>query len=107
MKYTKDLALILPISLLITGCATDIAVTPKAATIQVHTQVSTLLSNCKNLGAVTGVGDNFDYYIASAQAKNQIREASSDKGADTVVILNTDRGDGLKLIMQGTALRCY
>ena len=86
------------------GCASTIS--PKAAKVQVHTQMSTLLSNCKNLAPVSATSRAFGYEEAWATAKNQIREAAADKDGDTLVILNTDR-DGLNLTIQGTALRCY
>ncbi len=88
------------------GCANTSTISPKAAQIQVHTQMSTLLSNCKILGPVTATSRALGYEEAWATAKNQVREAAADKNADTLVILNTDR-DGLNLTIQGTALRCY
>lgn len=100
----KNIFKVLIATAVLVGCASTIS--PKAAKVQVHTQMSTLLSNCKNLGPVTATSRAFGYEEAWAKAKNQIREAAADKEGDTLVILNTDR-DGLNLTIQGTALRCY
>lgn len=100
----KSICSVLIAVAVLSGCASTIS--PKAAKVQVHTQMSTLLSNCKNLGPVTATSRAFGYEEAWATAKNQIREAAADKDGDTLVILNTDR-DGLNLTIQGTALRCY
>jgi flagellar basal body-associated protein FliL len=103
-KTMKVILTTVAVIALLSGCASTIS--PKAAKIQVHTQMSTLLSNCKNLGPVTATSRAFGYEEAWATAKNQVREAAADKDGDTLVILNTDR-DGLNLTIQGTALRCY
>jgi len=92
--------LLIAVASILVACST---VSPKAEKIQVHSQMSTLLSNCKNLGPVVGVSkwpEDYDH------AKNYLREAAADKNGDTVVILNRDRG-GLSETIQGTALRCF
>jgi len=104
MKRIATIALVLSL----TGCATTL--TDKAAKIQVHSQMSTLLTACKVLGPVTGQGE--DVWMgpngSAPKAKVAAREAVADKGGDTLVITNTDLFDGgSKATVQGTALRCY
>ena len=91
---------------LLAGCATPMS--DKAAKIQVHSQMSTLLSACKNLGPVSGSagGWGMAYQSAPDDAKAKAREAVADKGGDTLVVTNTD-GNGYGMVMQGVALRCY
>lgn len=95
------------IPLLLTGCA--VTLTDKAANIQVHNQMSTLLNNCKNLGPVTGSAEDimFGPDRAAVTAKVKLRELAADKGGDTVVIVNRDDLTGNKVVLQGTAMRCY
>jgi hypothetical protein len=92
--------LLIGIAFSLVACST---VSPKAAKIQVHSQMSTLLSNCKNLGPVEGIAkwpEDYDH------AKVYLREAAADKNGDTVVILNRDR-NAFSETIQGTALRCF
>jgi hypothetical protein len=102
----KSLLLALATCTYLIGCANTSTISTKASKVQVHTQMSTLLSNCKNLGPVAATSRALGYEEAWATSKNLIREAAADKDGDTLVILNTDR-DGLNLTIQGTALRCY
>ncbi len=94
-------------SFLISACASPYP-SAKAAKIQVHRQVSTLVSKCENLGPIEGQGGGtlMGYIEATEMAENQARELVVDKGGDTLVILNAD-GDGSKLTLQGTAMKCY
>ena len=96
----KKTFLAMTISGFLVACST---VSPKASKIQVHTQMSTLLSNCKNLGPVTGAAQ---FPGQMDDAKNFIREAAADKNGDTVVILNSDH-NLYSWTYQGIALRCY
>jgi len=102
----KLLLLTLAACIYLVGCSSTSTISSKAAQIQVHTQMSTLLSNCKILGPVAATYRALGYEEAWANAKNLVREAAADKGGDTLVILNNDRDD-LNLTIQGTALRCF
>ena len=88
------------------GCA---SLTEKAAKIQVHSQMSTLLTACKVLGPVSAnVSDPWlGRASAISKAKIKVREETADKGGDTIVITNTDTFIGESATVQGTALRCY
>jgi hypothetical protein len=88
------------------GCAAPMP--DRAAKIQVHSQMSTLLSGCKNLGPVSASAGNWAMGGAEAvaEAKTKARLMTADLGGDTMVVLNTD-GDGTALTLQATALRCY
>ena len=91
---------LIPVVVTLVACST---ISNKAANIQVHSQMSNLLTECKNLRAVTGIGKWPEW---EPHAKNYLREATADKNGDTVVILNRDR-HGLDTIIQGTAFRCF
>lgn len=99
--------LLVVVSLIVGGCASPYP-TDKAAKIQVHRQVSTLVAKCKNLGPIEGRsgGPLMGWMEAQMIAENQAREMVVDKGGDTLVILNID-GSGSKLTLQGTAMKCY
>ena len=88
------------------SCATPMS--PKAAAIQVHNQMSTLLTNCKNLGPINATVTDAVWGSdkAARDAKTQVREQAADKGGDTVVIVNTDL-TATSATVQGAALRCY
>lgn len=101
--------------LLLSACAT--VVTPeRASNIQVHNQMSTLLTNCNNIGPVSAEG-NGSIAVAEAgipQAKINARTKVADMGGDTLVILNTDFYAGsvfppqpAKTVIQGVAMKCY
>lgn len=92
---------------LIAGCATPLS--PQAEGVQVHSQVSNLLENCKKLGPVTATaGAGVVYYEQHEAAKNGLREATAHKGGDTVAIINIDERGFRKIVtMQGIAMKCY
>lgn len=110
----KQAALIIP-TLLLCACAT-VEIPERVQKIQVHNQMSTLLSNCKNLGPVSAEGTNGSLYPVQGvpQAKLNARLKVSDVGGDTLVILNTDYYEGswiprepAKAVIQGVAMKCY
>lgn len=92
---------------MLSGCATTL--TEKAAKIQVHSQMSTLLTACKVLGPISANASDpwMGQSGAMTKAKVAAREAVADKGGDTLVITNTDSFIGTSATIQGTALRCY
>ncbi len=101
--------------LLISGCATKIS--DRASKIQVHQQMTTLVSNCKNLGPVSSPSSEWaptlrpDMVILNAT--NNARDAVAEMGGDTLVITNTDfyNGDMLgkssKAVALGIAMKCF
>lgn len=96
------------ILLCITGCVT---LSEKAKRVQVHSQVSNLLENCKRIGPVSATASSMLSPDQAAQeAKVKIREEAADQGGDTVAILNTDILTSLttwEASMQGVAFKCY
>lgn len=105
MKRIATITLVLSLA----GCATTMP--DKAANVQVHSQMSTLLSACKILGPVSGKGEASGFALAGSHvvaAKIAARVQAADKGGDTLVVTNIDEFDGgAKATVQGTALRCY
>ena len=94
------------------GCAAPPVASEKALKVQVHTQMSTILDRCKNLGAVTAravgeMGLN-ESIISSGGKKAQfaLREQTVDMGGDTVVLLSSDFIPPNQVQAQGQALRC-
>lgn len=92
--------------LLFAGCATPIS--SRAAAVQVHNQMSTLLASCKNLGPVAASVEDIVWggESAAASAKVKAREQAADKGGDTLVVVNTDIY-ATSATVQGAAMRCY
>ncbi len=97
------------------GCATKIS--DRAAKIQVHHQMSTLLSNCKKLGPVSSPSTEWTPTLrpdmAGLDAEAKARDAVAELGGDTLVIINTDLyngdfvGKSSKAVVQGMAMKCY
>lgn len=86
------------------GC---VSISEKAAKVQVHSQMSTLLDGCTKLGPVSSKGSRVvSQHHAVETAKVGLREATADKGGDSVVILNTDTFSS-EVVMQGVAFKCY
>ena len=83
-------AMLVIVAFVVAGC---VSMSEKAAKIQVHTQMSTLLNGCTKLGPVSSSSkwalvESLDHAVETA--KVGLREATADKGGDSVVILNTD-----------------
>lgn len=92
-------------AVLLCSCAT---MTDKAAKVQVHSQVSTLLDSCKKLGPANATANNVvDVSFAIKEAKTLAREKAADMGGDTLAIINIDLLSGTEATVQGIALRCY
>jgi len=95
---------------LISGCAATI--TPDAQRVVLQTQFSTVISDCKKLGIVTGEDDGVkSVEIKRQQAINNMRDnAFKQYQADTVVLVNVDVIGGelepKKLVAQGMAYKC-
>ena len=120
MKLSKITGTFMACALLI-SCAEIPQTSPEAAKVQVHTQMSTLLKDCKNLGAVTAKStsqyglDTTGTQLAQTQAKNGAREQVVSLGGDTLVVLNYDmqvfNNIGIATYqiqtLQGTAMKCY
>lgn len=98
------IAIALSISLL-AGCVATM--TDKAARVQVHSQNSNLLADCKKIGPVSADVTNVAMFPADLEisAKIAAREKAADLGADTLAITNIDVG-GATASVQGVALRC-
>ena len=111
----SKLVLFAGITLLISSCATKIS--ERASKIQVHQQMTTLVSNCKNLGPVSSPSTEWaptlrpDMVITNAT--NNARDAVAEMGGDTLVITNTDLyngdmvGKSSKAVALGIAMKCY
>jgi hypothetical protein len=92
------------VALALAACAT---ISPEAATIQLHTEMTTLLNDCQKLGPVAGQAGGLSEKEATRDAWTDLREnAHKQYQADTVVVLNTDVFD-FKALAQGIAFRCY
>lgn len=86
------------------GC---VSMPPGAAKVQVHSQASNLLENCQKVGPVEATAARVwgpDHAVEVA--KVNLREAAFERGADTVVMLNTDIYL-TRVMAQGVAFNCY
>lgn len=94
--------------LCMTGC---VVLSEKARNVQVHSQVSNLLDNCKRIGPVSATASSMlSPDQAVQEAKVKIRESVSDLGGDTVATLNTDVLTSITTwdaSIQGIAFKCY
>lgn len=93
--------------LVLIGCATPLS--DEARRVQVHSQMSNLLGDCKKIGPVTTAPNaTIVAYEQLNAAKNELREITAKKGGDTVVIVNIDE-DGFRKIVtiQGIAMKCF
>jgi len=105
MRFTYCLGFSL---LCMTGCVT---LSEKAKSVQVHSQVSNILNDCKRIGPVTATASSMlSADQAVQEAKVKIRENAADLGGDTVAILNTDVLTSVTTwdaSIQGIAFKCY
>jgi hypothetical protein len=101
----------------ISGCAAGIPVaSERALSVQVHTQMSTLLDSCEKLGLVNAKGKSVSgwtlssYDMAALVAENEAREAAADMGADSIALLQSDvvglEGGTAVVQVQGIAFKC-
>lgn len=100
-------AFLISIAVMLSACA--VTMTDKAAKIQVHSQMSTLLNSCKQLGPVSENGKDLLMGVshALAAARVKARERVADMGGDTLVVTNVDTFGSTEATVQGTALKCY
>lgn len=96
---------------ILAGCAST-PMSEQAARVQLHSQYSTLLAKCEQLGPLkvsAQVAGSLDGGLNESKAK--LREAAARLGADTAVIVSSDSiFHGLynrELVTHGAALRCY
>lgn len=95
------------------GCAAPPVASEKALKVQVHTQMSTILDKCNNLGPITAraIGamglDESIISSATKRARFELREQAFDIGGDTVVLLSSDFVPPNQVQAQGQALKCY
>ena len=105
MKARSSIALV--VVLVLTACATTL--TDKASKVQVHTQLSNLLSSCQRIGPVAGSATAV-WAPPTVHAKIVARERVADLGGDTLAITNVDETMSLteyQTTVQGVAMRCY
>lgn len=91
----------------LTACAVPLA--DKAAKIQVHSQMSTLLAACQKIGPVNATSKAV-WSQPTVEAKINARGQVADLGGDTLVVTNIDETSeltGFTTTVHGTALRCY
>lgn len=108
----KSILATLFLGLTLAGCAAPPVASEKALKVQVHSQMSTILDRCKNLGSITAravgeMGLN-ESIISSATQKARfvLREQTYDMGGDTVVLLSSDFIPPTQVQAQGQALKC-
>lgn len=101
------------IAVALAGCAAPPVASDKALKVQVHSQMSTILDKCKNLGAITArsIGEaGFQepaQSSATKKARFELREKTFDLGGDTVVLLSTDLLSPDQVQAQGQAFKCH
>lgn len=98
--------------LVVVGTISCATMTPRAAKIMLHTQISTQLDSCKKLGPVTAEAsawEKLDWATVEQQAKNNLREAAAAKygdEVDAVALINVDRY-ATKVVANGIAFKCF
>jgi hypothetical protein len=89
------------------SCAT---ITPDAANIVVHSQVSTVLDACQMLGPISAEASAWKALSWSQvyqQVKNNLRhEAATKYDADSIAIMNIDTYT-TKAVAHGIAYKCF
>jgi len=97
--------------ILLIGCSTGTQLSKQGNVVQVHTQMSTLLNNCRNLGPVQVRDDTFNLILPDENkrsAVNKAREITAQMGGDTLVLINSEMTYmGAVATVQGVAMRCY
>ena len=90
----------------LSGC---VSMTPEAAKIMLHSQMSTLLDSCKKLGPVGGEASGWPHSSLEQQAINNMRDNAAKKfgdNVDSVALINTDEY-AYKIIVSGIAFKCF
>lgn len=95
---------------MLASCATK-SISPQAANVQVHRDVSTMLSDCKKLGPVTGTGSKplgnaVGSEGAIQEAIGDIREATYAISGDSVALVNQEISLTSVRVL-GVAYKCF
>lgn len=95
---------------ILAACATK-TISVEASNVQVHQQGSTLLSDCKKLGPVTGsgskpLGNAIGSSGAIREAVGELREATYAKFGDSVAVINKEESVS-SVRMMGIAYKCF
>lgn len=85
------------------GCVT---MSDKAAAVQVHTQISSVLDDCAKLAPVTATVSNIRLGDAGPAVNAQLREATAALGGDSVAVVHTDESIS-QVTRHGIAFRCF
>jgi len=103
--YLRVRSAILLIPVILAACVT---VPPEAARVQLHSQMSSLLQDCRRLGPVRGSGSRIiSKENALEKAKVQMRKQAATKyGADSVALINIDPYWN-EIVANGVAFDCY
>lgn len=95
---------------LLAGCETLIppraTMSPAAAKVQVHTQLSNFLDTCKKLGPVSSTFKLRPFVDSGPFLEAAVREATTNLGGDSLVLVHLDESAGTKTL-HGIAFRCY
>jgi hypothetical protein len=83
--------------------ASCVNLSDKAASVQVHTQLSSTLDKCKKLGPVLAKAS---VLAPDGELQAKLRDMAADLGGDTVVFLHIDR-TLTEERLQGIAYKCY
>lgn len=102
MRYLSLLAIGVMIGL--SGCGTTLS--PDASKIQVHTQISTSLDNCKKLGPVTATYLMRPFVNSEPVLFAELRDETVKLGGDSLVLLQRDEVGGTA-IRHGIAYKCF
>lgn len=94
----------------LSACATK-QISQGASRIQIHQQVSSLLSDCKKLGPVSGygtkpLGNAIGSTGAIQEAIGDMREATYHLGGDSVALINEEISLTSVRVL-GVAYRCF
>ena len=93
------------LSLCLILLAACVSVTDKAAPIQVHSQLNSVLDKCKNLGPVNASVSSLNLDSQGA-LEVMLREATANLGGDSVAIIHSN-STLTQEHMQGIAFKCY
>ena len=101
---SNSLPIVAILTLSLVGCAT---ISDDARKVQVHSQVSSILSDCEKLGPVDASTSFFQLgSTVVADLDAQLRQATFELGGDSVAIINSEQSP-TRYFAQGVAFRCY
>jgi hypothetical protein len=100
---SRTVLLALTSSILLGGCA---SLSPAAAKVQVHAQISNFLNNCKKLGPVSSTFTLRPFVDSGPFLQAALREQTANLGGDSLVLLQLD--DSMtEATLHGVAFKCY